>query len=101
MYFMPLYIDGRERTRGTHILTGTAAYATALVDSGDRGRQVVVGVKGHHLDGTGRTMAGTVAALHAVVHADAVLLDEDGMAYLDARLLLNVYPADGTGRTDL
>ena len=82
MHFMAFYVDGREGTCRTQVLTGTTAYAACLVDSRYVGRRLVVWVAGHHLDGANRTMAGTVAALYTISQRNTVFLNPYGMTNL-------------------
>ena len=100
MYFMSLNVDSGERTSGTNILAGTAAYTGFLVDDRHHGRLLVILVEHHHLNGSCWAVAGTVATLHAVGDRHTVLLDPHGMAYLDRRLLGLVYLDDGSCGTD-
>ena len=82
MYFMSLNIDSREGTSRTDIFTGTTANAGCVIDSGNHGRLLIVLIKWYHLNGSCRTVAGAVAALHLVGNRHTVLLDKDGMTYL-------------------
>ena len=88
MLFVAFYVDGREGTCRTQILTGTTAYATVFVDSRNVGRCLVVGVAGHHLDGADRTVTGTVATLYSVGQWDTVLLNPYSMTNLCGGLQL-------------
>ena len=88
MHLVSFYIDSRERTCGTQIFAGATAYAACIIDSRNVGRCLVVGVAGHHLNGTNRTMAGTVATLHTVGQWYTVLLDPYGMTNLRGGLQL-------------
>ena len=88
MLFVAFYVDGREGTCRTQILTGTTAYATVFVDSRNVGRCLVVGVAGYHLNGTDRTVAGAVAAFHTIGQRNTVFLDPYGMTYLGGCLQL-------------
>ena len=97
---MSLDVDGREGTRRTDVLTGSAANAGSLVDSRNHGRLLVILVKGYHLDGTSGTMTGTVATLDFVGDGHAVLLDPYGMTYLDRGFLVLVDFHYSTCRTD-
>ena len=101
MHLMAFYIDGREGTRRTNILTGTAADTGRLVDSGNQGRLLIVLVERHHLDGSRRTVAGTVAALHLISQHYTVLLNPNSMPNLNRTLLYIVEWLDGSRRTDL
>ena len=101
VYLMPLDHNCRERTGWANIFTGTAANAGLLIDGGYPGRLFIVFVQGNHLDGSGRTVAFTVTTLHAVGHGHTVLLDKDGMTYLDGRFLVTVYQMESPSRTNL
>ncbi len=101
MYLVAFHIDGREGTGGTKVLTGSAADALGLVDSRDVGTRFIIRIKGHHLNGTAGTDAGTEATLHLVSEDHTVLLDPDGMTNLDGSLLLWSDGTDGTCRADL
>ena len=78
---MSLDVDRAERPRRTKVLAGTTAYATLGVNHGYLYRLLVVGVNGHHLYGSRRTMAGAVATAHSFRHGQTVFLDPHGMAY--------------------
>ena len=56
---------------------------------------------GHHFDGSHRTVAGTVAALHIIGQYHTVLLDPYGMANLRGDFVFVLDRLDGTSRTDL
>ena len=101
MHFVSFNVDGREGTCRTQVLAGATAYAAGLVDGGDVGRRLVVGVGGYHLDGTLRTVACTVAARHTVGERYAVLSYPYGMAYLRGGLHLDGNGLDGAGGTHL
>ena len=101
MYFVSFDNDGREGTRRTDILTGAAADASLFVDGRHHGRLLVVLVEHHHLDGSRRTVAGTVATLHAVGQRHAILLNPHGVTDMNSTLLGFVERHDGTGRTNL
>ena len=94
---MSLHIDGAQRTGGTKVLAGSATDTTFFIYDGDLERVFVVGVGGHHLDGSGRAVAGTVAARHAVGQRYTVLLYPYGMSYLYRRFLFLCHAADGAG----
>ena len=100
MYFVTFDVDGREGTRRTDVLTGSAANAGSLVDSRNHGRFLIILVKGHHLDGTSGTVTGTVAALHLIGNGHTILLDPYGMTYLDRGFLVLVDFHYSTCRTD-
>ena len=72
MHFVSLYIDSAMRTSRTQIFTGTATDTASLVDSGNVGTLLVVRIAGHHLDGTGRTVACTVATLDTIRQGDTL-----------------------------
>ena len=82
MHLMAFDKDGWERTGRTQILTSATTDTPALVDSGNEGRLVVFLIQLHHLYRTYRTMAGTVATLHAISNRYAVLLDPNSMTNL-------------------
>ena len=82
MHFVTLNDDGRERTGRTDIFTSTTADADLLIDGRYPWRLVVILVQLYHFDGTRRTVAGTVAAVHTVAHRHTVLLNPHGVAYL-------------------
>ena len=79
MSFMSFHIDGTEGAGRTEVLAGTATDATLGVDNGYLHRMLVGGITGHHLDGSRRTMAGAVAALHPVGQRNTVFPDPYGM----------------------
>ena len=93
--------NGREGTRWTDILTGATADTDVLVDSRHHGRLVIIRIRRHHLNGSRRTVARTVAALHTIRQRHAVLLDPHGMANLNRRLLNIIERFDSTRRTDI
>ena len=99
MCFVAFHADGRQRAYRAYIFAGSAAYAGRLVDGRYRGRQVVVGVRGHHRDGTGGAVACAVAAFLLTLGRQTFLCDHDGMANLYARLLHLVNELDGTRGT--
>ena len=101
MHFMAFYIDGREGTCRTQVLTGTTAYATVLVDSGYIGRLLVVGVAGHHLDSIYGTVACTIAALHTIGQWDTILLNPYCMTNLCRGLIFCLDGQDSSCRTNL
>ena len=101
MHLMAFDKDGRERTGRTQILASATTDTAALVDSGNEGRLVVFLIQLHHLYRTYRTMAGTVATLHPIVHRHTVFLDKHGMTNLDGRFLVERDRLDGTGGTNL
>ena len=90
MYLVSLDIDGREGTGRTQVFAGATAYAAGFVDCGNVGRLLVIRVRGYHLDGTDRAMAGTVATLYTVGQRDTVLLNPYGMAHLRRGLVFRL-----------
>ena len=101
MHFVPFDVDGAEGTRGTQILAGSTAYATTLVDGRDVGRLFVVGVARNHIDGTRRTVARTVAALHTIADSHTVLFDEYGVTNLGGCFQLMCQGLDGASGANL
>ena len=99
--FVSFHMNGRQRSDGTYVFAGSAADAEAFVDGGNRRREVVVRIAGHHGDGSRRTVACTVAALIDTIGGDALLGNDDGVACLDGGLLLAVNGFDSTSRTHL
>ena len=96
---MPLYVDAGEGTGRAEVLAGTAADASSLVDGWNHGLGLVT-IEGHHLNGTGRTVACTVTAVHTVRHADTVLPHPYGMADLYGGLVCQGDGFDGTSGAD-
>ena len=101
MHFVAFHIDGREGTGGTEVLAGTAADAALLVDGGHVGRFVVIGIAGHHLDGSCGTVALAVAAVYTVGEHQTVLLNPYGVANLRRCLVFEADGLDGSSRADL
>ena len=99
MYFIAFYIDSTEGSGRTEVLTGTATDALRLVDHGN----IVFFVTfiGHHLNGTRRTMTGTVVTTHIIGQHYTVFLNPHGMTDLLSRLFLTGDRTDGTRRTYL
>ena len=83
-------MDGRQWPHRTDIFAGTTADADAFVNGGHRGREVIVGIAGHHRDSSRRTMAGTVATFVLTLGRDTLLGNNDGVANLNARLIEGV-----------
>ena len=77
---MPFHIDGTEGARRTEVLAGTATDATLGVDNGYPHRMLVSGITGHHLDGSRRTMAGTIATIHPISQRYTIFTHPYGMA---------------------
>ena len=88
MYLVTLNVDGREWPCRTEILTSSTADALAFVYGWDVGSGLVAGMERHHLYGSRRTMARTVATFDAIGKNHAVFLYPNGMTYLCAGLLL-------------
>lgn len=84
MYFVPLYVNGRQGTYRAQMLAGSAADAGLFVDSRDRGRQIIIRIGRQHLDGPYRTVAGAVATLSFAQSRYAVMGRHNGMANLNA-----------------
>jgi len=83
MYLMTFNVDGCQWAHRTQVFTGTTADAHSLVDGRNRGRQVVVRIRGHHLDGSCRTMAGAVAAFRLALGGDTEVGSYYSMTNLD------------------
>ena len=66
MNFVTFNINRRERTGRTEVLASPATNAAGLVDSRNSWRFLVIGVGRNHLDGSYRTVLGTVATVHTV-----------------------------------
>lgn len=101
MNFVTFYIDGREWTAWAKVLTSTTTDATLLVDDWNLRTAWVFLVYRNHLDGTSRTVAGTVATRLLVGQHYTALLNPNGMANLRRRLLFQGQWLDGTCRTNL
>lgn len=85
MLFVSFDIDGAERPRRTEVLAGAAADAALFVHDGNLRRTGRRRIGGDHRDGPRGTMAGAVAALHAVGVDDTVGGDPYGVADLHRR----------------
>ena len=84
---MPFHVDSAERARRAEVFACAAADAPFGVDGGYLPGVRIVRVRCHHLYCADRAVAGTVAALHIVGDADAILLYPYGVAYLDSRFV--------------
>ena len=84
---MPLDVNGAERACRTKVFASSAADAALDVHDGNFGRIRHSGIGSYHDDRARRTMAGAVAAFHAVCQRNAVFPDPYGMTYLDGRLV--------------
>ena len=82
MGLMSLYINGTERACRTKIFTGSATDATLFIHDRESGRIRDSGHGRHHLDGSRRTMTGTVSAFHTVCIHHTILIYEHGMTRL-------------------
>ena len=98
---MSLNIDSREGTGRTDIFTGTTANAGCVIDSRNHGRLLIVLIELHHFNGSCRTMAGAVAALHLVGNRHTILLNKDCMTYLYRRFFFFINKVDSSSRTHL
>lgn len=83
MSFMSFHIDGTEQTGRTKILTCPAADTTLHIDYRNLWRILVFRYTRHHLYGSRRTMACTVATLHTIRQWYAIFLYPHGMPYLN------------------
>ena len=101
MPLMSLNVYRTERASGTQVLACSATDATLCVYYGYLRRLVVLGIHVHHQYGSRRTMAGTVAAAHAVGHRQTVFLYPHCMTDADGRLLRHGYRMYGSSRTYL
>ena len=101
MHFVALDVDGREWSRRTHIFARSTTYASRLVNVGHHGREFVVLVEWHHLDGAGGAVAGAVAARHMPGDGQAVLLEPHGEAHMYVGLFLHGDGANGIGGAHL
>ena len=98
---MTFHVYRRERSHRTNIFTRSAADAGSFVDSGDRGRQIVVRIRWNHCDGSSRTMTLAVATLSLTLGRGALTDHDDGMTNLYARLIDGIDGLDGSCRTHL
>lgn len=122
MHLMAFYVDGRQRAHRAEMFAGSAAYTGILVYHGYHGRKIFIYIIGHvvhldtavfhgfvnlrvgylnHFDGSGRAVAGTVAALRLALSRDAEVGCNHGVTYLYACFLIFVNGLDGSGRTYL
>ena len=81
MLLVSLHVDGTEWSGRTQILARSTAYAPLCINDRNLQRCGVFVVGRHHQYGSRRTVAGAVAASHAVGNGYAVFLDPYGMAY--------------------
>ena len=101
MHLMPFHVNRTERPRRTQVLASPATDATGLVHDGQLARSGIPRGRRHHLYRPGRTVAGTVAAFHAIGIHDAVFRMEHGMTYLYGRLVSLRHQPYRPVRTDL
>ena len=66
MYFVSFDMDGTERPCRAEVLARSATDAPLLVHGRDHQRFRVVRILAYKVDGTGRAVAGAVAAFHSV-----------------------------------
>ena len=98
---MPFHIDGAEGTGRTEVLASTATDTTLGVDNGYLHRMLVGSITGHHLDGSCRTMAGTIATIHPISQGYAVFPHPNGMTDTGGRFLFTGNGTDGIRRTHI
>ena len=96
MHLISLHLDGFG-CGGTEILAGTATYAECLLDLGIH-TPIDTSLK---TDSIGRTMLGTVAALHAITSHNAPPTMKYCVTQLRHTLLLERKREDCPRRTDL
>ena len=98
---MSFDIDCAEGACRTEILAGSATDAPLFVHDRNLWRTGVAGIRRHHLNGTGRTVPGTVSAFYSVGERHAVFLYPYGVAYLRGRLVRKCDRAYCSSRTDI
>ena len=101
MPFVPLDVDGTERTCRTKILACTAPDTAFRVDYGDFKRIGRIRFGSHHLDSARRAMSGAVSTLYPIRQRNTILLYPNGMPYLDSRLVCRSNRRNRTGGTNL
>ena len=101
MPFVPLDVDGTERTCRTKILACSTADATLGVDRRNLGRSLFFRFGDNHLNSSCRTMTGTVSAFYTVCIHHTILIYEHGMTNLYGRFFSHRQGAYGTVRTNL
>ena len=109
--FVAFNMNSREGTHRAEVFTGTAADAATFIDSRNERREIRINVFGqlhlyltlvnsidqrYHLNGTYGTMAFAVSTLCLSNGRDTLVGHNDGMAYLDARLLYVIDGLDGS-----
>ena len=95
------YIDSTERSCRAEVLALAAAYTAFVVNSRHEDCSFVSRSVFHHLNSVCRTMFGARAAMVAVDHRDAVLLDPHGVTDMNEGLVLLSYCLNSTRRADL
>ena len=100
VYFIPFHINRAKWSGRAEVLTGAAAYAFVLVNSGHLHCAVRAFVV-YHLDGSSRAMACAVATTDVVGQHNAIFLDPNGMSRMDNGLFLSRNGLDGPRRTYL
>ena len=101
MGLVTLYVNGTERACRTKIFTGSATDATLFIHDREPGRIRNSGHGRHHLNGSRRTMTGTVSTFHTVCIHYTILIYEHGMTNLYGRFFSHRQGAYGTVRTNL
>ena len=99
--FVSFDIDRTERTRRAKVFARAAADAPLFVHNGDFRRIRRIGIGRNHRNGSRRTMASAVAAIHPVRKRHAVLFHPDGMADLNRRFFRKTGQAYRIRRTNL
>lgn len=64
--FVPFYIDGAEWSCRAQVLAASTTDTPFDIDDRYLGRIGHIGIRGNHLNGSGRTVAGAVPAAHTV-----------------------------------
>ena len=97
--FASFHIYGGERPGRAEVLASSASDAVILIDGRNLRRFLIIWVAGNHLDGSSRTMSGTVTAFNTIGQRQAVLFHPHGMSDLGRNLVGNIYGFDGARRT--
>jgi hypothetical protein len=100
VYLVTFDVNSGEGTSGTQVLASTTADALGFVDRRDVGAELIIRIKGHHLNGSRRTMARAVATFHAINDGDTILLNPYSVPYLDAGFLFVADRTNGSGGAD-
>ena len=101
MSLVSFHINGAEGTCRTKVLACATSYAALGVDNRYIQLLLATVFQGHHLYGSGGTMALAIATRLAVAYGDAVLPDPHGMTYLYGGFLLACNGSYGTCRTNV